>query len=168
MPVRSPSSSIGNTAFTVMGLSPKAAALLDQLKPSNLRSVTAVIDSFIGNNGRFFRTADDQLSRFKGELLAITDNQPASSPTPPPVTDPDTLPTADLQAAQVSPTHQIYSPISPTGKFSNSASLAMLPSTMMTVPSVTPRTPALSAHSTILVFSVSTSVQICLSLTATP
>ena len=66
-------------AATVMGLSPQVASLIDQLDPSIHDRLLAVTESFTGNNGQFFRTADIQLSHFKGEMLALTDNKPSPS-----------------------------------------------------------------------------------------
>ena len=94
-----------------MGLSPGAIDLLDQLHPSNRAKFDTLLESYFGSKGRFLQAADNQLSRFKGELLQLTDRQPSSPPTvPSPGADPDTLPADE---AQVSPVNQIYSPISP-------------------------------------------------------
>ena len=111
MSVRARQSPDGDTASRVMGLSLEANDLLNQLTPSNRAKFDALLDIHFGKQGRFLQAADNQLSRFKGELLQLTDQQPSSSPTVPSLgADPDTLPADE---AQVSPVNQIYSPISP-------------------------------------------------------
>ena len=65
MSVRARQSPDGDPASRVMGLSPEANDLLDQLTPSNRAKFDALLESYFGSKGRFLQAADNQLSQTK-------------------------------------------------------------------------------------------------------
>ena len=91
MSASSPNTVVGDTASTVMGLSPQAASIVQRLDSSIIDSLQQAIERHTGDNGRFLRIADRHLSHFKGLLLARSDNQPGSPPNFPS----STVPSAD-------------------------------------------------------------------------
>ena len=63
----SPATSAGSTASTVMGLSHEAEAFVQTMKPSIRDQLKRAVDSHYSDTGKLFMTAEQQLSRFKGE-----------------------------------------------------------------------------------------------------
>ena len=103
----SPGTSSGSTASTVMGLSQEAEAFVQSMNPS-IRD--ALRSALVSHTGTLFRCADQQLSSFKGELLAhVDDNERAASPTPDFLsgTVPDADSAANNPAATVSPVQSL-------------------------------------------------------------
>ena len=62
-----------------MGLSLEANDLLSQLTPSNRAKFDALLNIHFGKQGRFLQAADNQLSRFKGELLQLNFSPPSAA-----------------------------------------------------------------------------------------
>ena len=91
-----------------MGLSHEAEAFVQTMKPSIRDQLKRAVDSQYSDTGKLFMTAEQQLSRFKGELLARVDEHAASSP--PDFlsgTAPDADSAANNPAAAVSPVQSL-------------------------------------------------------------
>ena len=79
MSIRSSRPRAGDTASQLWASSPEVRELVVLLDPRSQTELAALVFSFFGTDGQLFRIMDNQLSKFKGELLTLSDTITADS-----------------------------------------------------------------------------------------